>query len=227
MSSDSFTTPPRSVSGALRPSLPPPHDPVDGEERRLVPRAGAVSFGLYNLPPLQTYSPLGIPLSVLRFELRPVADEIEPWRFMEHASVHCARPDSPYSFQGLPSPGVGANESIRNISLEAQERIRNVAMEAEERIRHFSAVNVTPEAEERIRTLTYERALALPLPPPVMSLMGGSPMVRTLSLHSDLGKRKLAPGSPPQPSRAPSTRANTPDPCGKVGAWLNSSDEPA
>ena len=211
MSSDSFTTPPRSVSGALRPSLPPPHDPVDGEERRLVPRAGAVSFGLYNLPPLQTYSPLGIPLSVLRFELRPVAEEIEPWRFMEHASVHCARPDSPYSFQGLPSPGVGANEHIRNISLEAQERIRNITM----------------EAEERIRTLTYERALALPLPPPVMSLMGGSPMVRTLSVHSDLGKRKLAPGSPPPPSRAPPTRATTPDHCEKVAAWLNSSGGPA
>ena len=176
-----------------------------------MPRAGAVSFGLYNLPPLQTYSPLGIPLSVLRFELRPVAEEIEPWRFMEHASVHCARPDSPYSFQGLPSPGVGANESIRNISLEAQERIRNITM----------------EAEERIRTLTYERALALPLPPPVMSLMGGSPMVRTLSVHSDLGKRKLAPGSPPPPSRAPPTRATTPDHCEKVAAWLNSSGGPA
>ena len=221
MSSDSFTTPPRSVSGALRPSLPPPHDPVDGEERRLVPRAGAVSFNLYNLPPLQTYSPFGIPLSVLRFELRPVADEIEPWRFMEHASVHCARPNSPYS---LPSPGVEANERIRNITLEAQERIRNITMEAEERIRNVSAVNVTPEAEERIRNLTYERALALPLPPPVMSLMGGSPMVRTLSVHSDLGKRKLAPGSPPPPSRAPPTRATTPDHCEKVAAWLATSD---
>jgi len=184
-----------------------------------VPRAGVVSFNLYNLPPLQSYSPFGIPLGILHLELRPVADEIEPWRFMEPA-----RPESPYSFQGLPSPGVEANERIRNITMEAQERIRSITMEAEERIRGVSAVNVTTDAEERILNLTYDRALALSLPPPVMSLMGGSPMVRTLSVHSDLGKRKLAPGSPPPPSRAPPTRATTPDHCEKVAAWLATSD---
>ena len=52
-------------------------------------------------------------------------------------------------------------------------------------------------------------------------------LVRTLSVHSDLGKRKLAPGSPPPPSRAPPTRATTPDHCEKVAAWLNSSGGPA
>ena len=184
-----------------------------------MPRAGVVSFNLYNLPPLQSYSPFGIPLGILRLELRPVADEIEPWRFSEPASVHSARPDFPYS---LHSHGVEANERIRNITMEKEERIRNITMEAEERIR-----NITMEEEERIRSLTYDRALALSLPPPVMSLMGGSPMVRTLSVHSDLGKRKLAPGSPPPPSRAPSTRATTPDHCEKVAAWLNSSGGPA